>query len=418
MPAPAEKVIPNYTYDRLNQLRTSPLLPSLRIFRCASIPTSSPPILLFLSPSLQLVEFSGISGDDALLVRVFLSALVIEAPKLKHIILQGQLSEHALRFVPDFRFLRSVELLQSDQPQSILSLECIRSLPHLKNLTAVLRGATPRNGTGFRQLKNLHLTGNPEVLSSIIEGVAASQVESVSLALSSSAIRLSGGGGGGKKDRGYSKHHGGRPPLTRRHLLTECLALICARWSNSICSVAIEHVPDSDCDDAVCLDDLAPLLGLPNLQTLQLRNMRLSFSASEIERVAQAWTKLTLLRLPFFTTLSILDIRCLVLNCPHLTYFETSLKTRVPALPSIGSQPRSNHGLETLSVGGIESIMDASLVARHLDRVFPHLKSMEVHGDYSDQWRGIWRLVQMCQAVRLETLEWARAKVIEVEGTA
>lgn len=372
-----EPVIAQFTYVRLIQLRRSPLLPTLRQLRCPSVDLTLPTTLFLLSPTLEHIELLDIPAAQDHLVGSFLSALADELPALKHLTLHGHLSQHLLSYIPSLRNLSSLKLWEGKgSPKQELSLEEIGELPHLTNLVINLRHPRFGGGSGFRGLKNIQMTGWNRHLAKKLADLGALRMESISLVTSGNM------GGKTKKDPSH--------PLGR------CLDIMCSRWPDSLRAITIAG-PSLR---RLSVTDLSPLLDLRHLDTLHFGNQRLLLSDSNVELLASAWTQLRSLQLPPSSELTLSGVRSLAACCRGLKYLRLALNTASISRHVVGP-PMPAHHLDTLAIGSKLPIGSLPLAARCLDRLFPCLKTVHADDEHNgDQWRQVYDLIWMCQAVR------------------
>lgn len=403
--------IPQLTYNRLSQLRSSPLLPSLQALHW-SVGSSLPPIL-FLSPCLELVGMTNIHPNGESLITLFLSSLAYEAPGLQHLILPGDLFQNVMQLIPDFHNLRSLEIYvstarESHEPQSnlqSLTFAGFNALPHLENFVADLGSIPFSTNSGFSVLKNIQITGEPHVLISMLKRLETPHMESVSLFSWPPTVSAQGsyGYGVGRGIRGGGRDEEEVPAL--QHTLSDCFEHICLRWSNSMRALTIDYAGP----DAFTFDVLAPLSRLPNLHTLRLR-MSLALSIEDITRLTQASPKLVSLELPLGSSLDIAALDSLTINCPNLRYLQVGINAHTLPPPEVEghSSFSPGHRLETLytvSARGFGTD-DAALVAQYLDRLFPCLKVVWIDSDHMPtKWREVAIMLRICREVRLDTIE-------------
>jgi len=159
---------------------------------------------------------------------------------------------------------------------------------------------------------------------------------------------------------------------------------------------------------------LKNLFCLSKLEHLDLSNMPSLSIESGFDYLSRgSTTKLKTLFLPDDATapgISLSRLRVLAEACPDLLSLRCKLKhlSNIPAPRDLPPIPFS-HTLETLLIGNADAHPDPQRVldiARYLDFLFPHLKTIEtISGQNEAQWMSILSVVKVCQAVRLDERE-------------
>ena len=161
------------------------------------------------------------------------------------------------------------------------------------------------------------------------------------------------------------------------------------------------------------------LLCMPKLEHLDLSGTPLSSLESGFNHLSKGTTKLKTLFLPDDATapgISLARLQVLAVACPNLASLRCKLKhlSNIPAPRDLPPIPFS-HTLETLLIGNAEAHPDPQRVldiARYLDFLFPHLKTIEtISGQNEAQWMSIFSVVKVCQAVRLDERERLGASI-------
>jgi hypothetical protein len=133
----------------------------------------------------------------------------------------------------------------------------------------------------------------------------------------------------------------------------------------------------------------------------------------DLRRLVMSWPKLRTLSVlplnPSQTFISLSTLRIIAENCPKLRHLQIQLDTST--IPPFDTSSKSlRHNLEVLTVAGHKDLDQPSSntitqcqirMARHLDLIFPFLKSIEVLLQPNDvTWSGIHDLVKLCQDAR------------------
>ena len=132
-----------------------------------------------------------------------------------------------------------------------------------------------------------------------------------------------------------------------------------------------------------------------------------------LRRLRMSWPKLRILKLlPYSyvpagtgnqTYISLSNLRIIAENCPdlHELHIELDIDT-IPPFDDISTKSLC-HKLDVLILIGVhQSITQVSLecqiqIARHLDLIFPYVKTIRVR---SGNWSGVGDLVKLCQDAR------------------
>jgi hypothetical protein len=380
----------NHTKVRLAQIWRSPLLPALKRFICPEVRAPGLFIhFLFLSPTIKCIELKDVTDGEDEAVGSLLATIACEVPSLKRLILWGGLSGQSLAYVAQLKNLQELELLGlglTIEPQFI---EQLGTLMYLKNIFLDLQGspygAFPTRG-GFHALKHLSIIA----WFSLVEGI----LTDVSSELASLAVTAPPG-----------------PPLQGwPHDCTSLLTMVSQRWPTSLTSITVDHIGPWD-DETLPMTVISPVFRLSNLQRLRVDNFVLSVTDEEIRQFAAAWPSLKSLHLPFdhdpsVPKPSLTAIYTLANHCPGLKVLHIPLTTA--SIPPLSDYKPTTHYLRSLSIGSHNTqlgLQDSLLVARHLDRLFPELKTLEHLGRDLDMWDKILTMMQTFRAVRLDDLD-------------
>ncbi|KAJ6518366.1 hypothetical protein DFH09DRAFT_1287579 [Mycena vulgaris] len=369
-------------YPALAILHPTPLLPNLTsIEYSGSLNSPSPETLLLVSPTILHVEISALDLSSA---TIFFSTLAGVATQLSSLTIRNQpygALEDTLSSFPQLRELNMRDMtgmIPTSFLTSLANLEHLVSLgieinpPDYLSMLGVLWFGRFKSFPGLKHLKiscsSLPLLADffqlftPGVLETLfIDGRSTSEIALVVT----------------------------RSPWEE----------IAARWRSSLRHLEIINVmtiaPPPTCE---------PLLTLRSLQVFSLRNCpSLSFGGSDVIGIARAWPEVRSLSIPSVTGISIQTLPIFAQKCTHLTDLDISLATSV--VPPFTTTPVCAHALQHLNVrdsacpaGGVQ------LVARHLDRLFPRLRSVRSEGPDKARWDELEGLLLIFQDLRLHAL--------------
>jgi len=259
-------------------------------------------------------------------------------------------------------------------------------------------------GDLFCALKALVVRGSQSLVEELVSMISSRTLQSMSVTFSTDAPAS---------------------PLSRstKEVAANISSIAQVRWRNTlsklsigICArepVAVLHTSHFDPQPSKSLT-LKNLLCLPKLEHLDLSRMPSLSIESGFDYLSKgSTTKLKTLFLPDDATapgISLSRLRVLAEACPDLVSLRCKLKhlSNIPAPRDLPLIPFS-HTLETLLIGNAEAHPDPQRVldiARYLDFLFPHLKTIEtISGQNEAQWMSILSVVKVCQAVRLDERE-------------
>jgi len=164
------------------------------------------------------------------------------------------------------------------------------------------------------------------------------------------------------------------------------------------------------------MTSIAPLLMLKNLTTFRIDRLSLPLTNTDVLQFATAWPKIRTLHLPFDLTYGASEpsmdaLFALADICHDLRHLQIPIHTKeVNGISSRLSQNRvQSHPLRTLIVAcPNDSRMtqsDLLLLSRHLDALFPHLKTLtNVQTDALELWNKVHLMIVAFRAVRAESL--------------
>jgi hypothetical protein len=398
---PQPEVHPS-TYIRIAQLQSSALFPSLRRIHCCLSESINSYIFLFLSPLLDSLEFYDTDGFDNTVVGLFLATLSSSPQMLRRIALRsGEMSVDILKksFV-HFKELRSLELSDAVFTTDFSLLEVLGTLPSLENFTLEDGNPephpthTPKNSNSqsrglryFDTLESLCVTGSFFLTQHILGFIDSPCLKSIEL----------------NPVFNHSKHE---PDL--EDLLTPSMSIMASKWSQSLKELLIGtcvlvRAPRNGISKCLNL-----LMVLHELQTFQLLGWRMENKDDVIRRLVMSWPKLRTLAVfpPSHdqTFISLSTLKIIAESCPELRHLSIQLDTATIPPFDISSKSLA-HKLEVLTAVGKTHphVTETSLqirMARHLDSIFPYLKSIEMQFETNATWSGIRDLVKLCQDLK------------------
>ena len=388
-----------HVYFRIAQLRSSPLLPSLRHLHCPSTSQNDfliSGICLFLSPSLQSLQFESISSVEDKLCGTVLHTLASDGAQIEKIVLRGKgLSRDTLWMAIRFEHLNSLELSGMGEAVNLEIVERIGSLPWIINLVIDFTDSRMDSlvqDIGLKNLDSLTITAPVPFVQAFLSHIATTQLETFVAVLPSNSTD-------NKK---------------------EFLNKVVDRWKDTLRRVALEHQQLAESPvEHLDMDDLAPLVPLRKLTYLRLEGYAMELTDDNISDMTLAWPEMNTLSLPFInadrprpTIASLFTIAC---RCPNLRYLTIPLNTADPALfVPMGAPHTPVHDLHTLTIASADDpwdLRDLLHAARHIDYLFPKLKilsSYEAHD--AERWMQMHDIIQMYQAVRQEAVIFERMR--------
>jgi hypothetical protein len=202
-------------------------------------------------------------------------------------------------------------------------------------------------------------------------------------------------------------------------LFTPSMTIVAFKWSRSLKNLVIGACSHDGIvrrytmynTFSKCLTLLTVLTGLHEMQSFHLKNWWMENMDDDVRRLVMSWPKLRTLRVHPFnlnhwqTFISLSTLRIIAENCPELRHLHIQLD--ISAFPPFDTSSKSlRHNLEVLTVRRVrpssntiitQTTLECQIqVARHLDLIFPYLKSIEVqHNNVA--WSGIHHLVKLCQ---------------------
>ena len=389
------------TYLRIAQLEVEPsaLFPCLRHLRYIFGDTSKSPTfhLRFPSPLLDSIELVNIRGLEDTIVGSFLATLPSESQMLSRIVLQnGQMSVDTLKkSIVHFKHLRSLELLDTVFMSDFELWEVLGTLPYLAKLSLAAfdpashparAPANFNNHSGglkyFEALECLFVKGSFFLIHHLLDFIDSPYLNSIEV---------------------Y--------PVTKKNILlneddhetenfTPSMTIIASKWSQSLKKLLIGSIraPRNTVSEWLML-----LTDFHEMETFHLLRWMMKNMDDDVRHLVKAWPKLRTLKVPPSdqTFISLSTLRIIAESCPELRHLTILLDTST--IPPFDVSSKSlGHKLEVLTMG--RDFNEISLeyqirMARHLDSIFPYLKSIERQIDDST-WSGILELVKLCQGFR------------------
>ena len=388
-----------HVYFRIAQLRSTPLLPSLRHLHCPSTSQNDfliSGICLFLSPSLQSLQFENISSVEDKLCGTVLHTLASDGAQIEKIALRGKgLSKDTLWMAIRFERLNSLELSGMGEALNLEIVEKIGSLPWLANLVIDFtdwRMEPLVQDIGFKDLNSLTITAPVPFVEALLSHIATTQLETFVAVLPCN------------------------PTDDKKEFLTK----VVDRWKDTLRRVAlvlqqVEEFPAEHLD----VDALAPLIPLRKLTYLRLEGYAIELTDDNISDMTLAWPELDTLLLPFINAIrsrpTIASLRNIACRCPNLRNLTIPLNTLdlTPFNPvGVAHQAHELHTLTIASADDVWDPRDMLHAARYIDSLFPKLRFLSPYeGHDADRWMQMHDIIQMYQTVRKEAVLFERMRV-------
>ena len=400
------------TYFRIAQLQSSALFPSLRHlqYNLKHASNSDSHIFFFLSPFLDSLEFINIKGFEDTIVGPFLVTLSSQQPQiLSRIVLRsGQMSVGILKkSIVLFKQLRSLELLDAVfmSDSDFVLWEALGTLPFLENLTlksidpAPHPAHAPENLNSqsgglkyFDALKSLCITGSIFFIEHLLGFIDSPYLKTIKVypVINNASVR-------------------NEPEPD--NLFIPSMTIAVSKWSHSLNYLVIDSSSESSGTPGTQRYAISKCLMLltdfHEMQAFRLKGLKMENMDEDVRRLVTSWPKLRFLRFPHSRSfISLSTLRIIAENCPELRQLYIRLDASTVIEPSNTPSKSLHHQLEILNVGKVHlsssrnatSSLECQIqMARHLDLIFPCLKSIEVQ---PDSWSGIRDLVMHCQKVR------------------
>lgn len=207
------------------------------------------------------------------------------------------------------------------------------------------------------------------------------------------------------------------PPADKKEFLTG----VVDRWKNTLRRMALAHQQIEETPvEHLHIDIFIPLVPLRKLTYLRLEGYAMELTDENISDMAIAWPEIDTLILPFISAIhprpTITSLRILARRCPKLRFLVIPLNTELlPPFISTGVPYTPTHELQNLSIASADDpwdLRDLLHVARHIDYLFPKLKSLiPYEGHDVERWVQVHDMIQMYQAVRREAITFERARM-------
>ncbi|KAJ7480695.1 hypothetical protein FB451DRAFT_1446679 [Mycena latifolia] len=364
--------------------RKSPLFTNLLRFRCFSRDVG-PQILLFLSPSLLSVEITSQRMPSSS-INGFIGLLFTECPRLSHL-KAANLPPAMLSHLNGFQQLRSIDLRDLTGPITTAAFTTIAALPDLSSFITDLSGWSEidfdglQPGRSFTRLTHLEIHTTAALsrvhIPRLIPWIETTSMRSIVIAAPAPARR------------GDTDVSGTFPLICDT---------VCSRWAATLEALNLHGLR------CTTVEEFSPLVCVSGLRTVKLDDVLTeSLNDSRVLDVIKGWSNLV--SLSFRTgTADCSFLQCIVQHCPNITELEVPFwPTTLPPLPE---KPPTSHGLDKLTVvkvpGSTLAYIDVHLLARHLDLVFPRIRT--IHCLRDSGWDQVDKLVKMCQDVRRRTM--------------
>ena len=398
-------------FIRIAQLQSSALFPSLRRLEFYFSESFGSHIFLFLSPLLDSLELYDISGFENTVVGPFLATLSNSPQMLRHIALRdGRMPVDILKkTIVSFYQLRSLLLFDAVFMSDFSLLEVLGTLPLLESLTLIANDPeshpahAPENSNCqngglryFEALESLYIAGSFPLIQHLLGFVDSSCLKSIKVYPLVNNVSDS-----------EREHDPG-------DFLLPFVTIFATKWSQSLTNLTIS--PDSPTASGFTHRNskfLTLLANLCEIREFDLMGWDMENIDDAVRRLAKSWPKLRSLALGTIrqplnqTFVSLSTLRIIADNCPELHYLHIPLDiSTFPPFDDFSTKNGSRHNLEVLRLGGPggvhppdQTILECQIqVARHLDLIFPYLKT--ILRTHDEKCSGIHHLVKLCQDVR------------------
>ena len=389
-----------HVYFRIAQLRSTPLLPSLRHLHCPSTSQNDfliSGICLFLSPSLQTIQFENISSVEDKLCGTVLHTLASDGAQVEKIILRGKgLSKDTLWMATRFEHLNLLELAGMGESLNLEIVEKIGSLPWLADLAIDFTDSQMEalaQDIGLKSLNSLMITAPVPFVEALLSHIATTQLETFVAILPCN------------------------PSDDKKEFLTK----VVDRWKDTLRRVALVHQPVEEFPtERLEIDTLAPLIPLRKLSYLRLEGYAMDLTDDNISDMTIDWPEMDTLLLRFINPIrprpTIASLRNIARRCPNLRYLTIPLNIlELPPFIPAGVPHTPAHELHTLTIASSDEAWEPREMihaARHIDYLFPKLKSLSAYeGHDADRWTQMHDIIQMYQGVRQEAVLFERMRV-------
>ena len=296
-----------------------------------------------------------------------------------------------------FKQLRSLELSDAVFMSDFVLWEVLGTLPSLANLTLMAfdpashPADAPENSNNqsedlkyFDALESLSVTGSFFLIQHLLGFIDSPCLKSINVYPITNYVRF---------------NHDHEP----EDLFTPSMTIVASKWSQSLKKLVIDSSAIGNAHRYAMSKCLMLFTDLHEMQTIHLKGWRMENMDDDVKCLVMSWPKLRILRLPLNQTfISLSTLRIIAENCPELRSLDIRIDTSI-ILPFDTSSRSFCHNLEVLSVGRVHPSTQTTLecqiqVTRHLDSIFPYLKSIEVRRDVT--WSGIRDLLKLCQDAR------------------
>ena len=377
-----------HVYFRIAQLRSTPLLPSLRHLHCPSTSQNDfliSGICLFLSPSLQGLQFENISSVEDKLCGTMLHTLASDGAQIEKIVLRGKgLSRDTLWMAIRFEHLSWLELSGMGEAVNLEIVERIGALPWMVDLAIDFTDSRMEalvQDIGLKNLNSLMITASVPFVQAFLSHIATTQLETFIAVLPSN------------------------PTDDKKEFLTK----VVDRWKDTLHHIALVHQQVEEFPlEHLDIDTLAPLVPLRKLTYLRLEGYTMELTDDNISDMTIAWPEMDTMLLPFIDAIrphpTIASLRTIASQCPNLRYLTIPLNTLdlAPFIPT-GALHTPAHELHTLTIASTDDPWDPRDLlhaAQHIDNLFLKLKFLSLYeGPDTDRWMQMHDIIQMYQAV-------------------
>ncbi|KAG5650175.1 hypothetical protein H0H81_000449 [Sphagnurus paluster] len=377
-------------YFRLLQWsKHAPLLPNVQSIE--SMPRESG-ILCVLSPSLRRVSI--VPDDTSELfpaVWACLEALVDAAPQLRTLHVQTTLTEASLSSFSRMSDLRELSLI-CPGIHDLRFVHKLSSLEHLNSLritfdksSTISSPLRPPKSPAFPALTNLDLSIPPLQISQVLSIFNNHFLERLEIRAATSAMTRA--------------HEQIDPDMWARGL--RGIPTMFPHLKHLTLGYYGDQYGDILASGLFPLFE--PLLELRKIETIRLEFPWLLFTDDEFKKIALAWPELTTLRFAGSNGMPVATIAALesfAINCPKIVGLSLAFDARVLPPTTVDDAPVSFSRVRTFDTQ--ESPIESPLsVARHLDRIFPHIKTIQSARN-GGLWAEVGDLLRVLKAVRTD----------------
>ncbi|TFK73127.1 hypothetical protein BDN72DRAFT_835137 [Pluteus cervinus] len=380
----------SYTGNAVARYLPSSLLPNLDTLYIANFTsTYDEVIFMAVSTTLRRVEIYNVQNENQNLVDSLLTCILGAAQNLQHLTFGGVCPSRIHQHVGYLSGLISLNLSHTVVKDDIFQLiiQNISKLPFIK-LLALNLGSMGRNlpaTVWSASLEHLSLTGNTTQIYSFLNRNSIPFIHRITL----------------KFPIIYSTDSYEYNWATLKNIVS----VIASCWLNMEKIVLVLEFLTQIPAGRMRPDFrgiVSPLTSLTQLTDLRIYPETVSILITSLATtdyfdIANAFPALEYLALPRANMVTFDALYRIALLCPRLRFLGVGINTRTfPILPS-SQHPVISHNLEVLSVGNSHlRPTDVRIITRHLNRLFPCLKTIVAN---SSNWGDVRDLLKLCRSV-------------------